>query len=109
LGLDKAHSYAKYFTGRYNYTSSTTYTYGRPRFAAWALLGKEVQDAATSLGIPFPESLRFPAMPDLAASQTYFCGFLESLRIVDTVVECRAFAFRGQWARWRRHDGRRAS
>ena len=41
------------------------YTYGRPRFAAWARLGKEVQDAATSLGIPFPESLRFPAMPDL--------------------------------------------
>ncbi len=63
--LDKAHPYAKYFTGRYNYTSSTVYTYGRPRFAVWAKLGKEVQDAATSLGIPFPESLRFPAMPDL--------------------------------------------
>ena len=63
--MDKAHPYAKYFTGRYNYTSSTVYTYGRPRFAAWAQLGKEVQDAATSLGIPFLESLRFPAMPDL--------------------------------------------
>jgi hypothetical protein len=65
--LDKAHPYAKYFTGRYNYTSSTTYTYGRPRFAAWALLGKEVQDAASSLGIPFPKRLRFPAMHDLSA------------------------------------------
>jgi hypothetical protein len=63
--LDKAHLYAKYFTGRYNYTSSTVYTYGRPRFAAWAALGKEVQDAARSLGIPFPKSLRFPAMPEL--------------------------------------------
>lgn len=63
--LGKSHPYAKYFTGRYNYTSSTVYTYGRPRFAAWAMLGKEVQDAATSLEIPFPEALRFPAMPDL--------------------------------------------
>jgi hypothetical protein len=63
--LDKAHPYAKYFTGHYNYTSSTVYTYGRPRFAAWARLGKEVQDAATSLGIPFAENLRLPAMPDL--------------------------------------------
>jgi len=63
--LDKARPYAKYFTGRYHYTSSTTYTYGRPRFAAWSLLGKEVQDASTSLGIPFPKSLRLPAMPDL--------------------------------------------
>jgi hypothetical protein len=28
-------------------------------------LAREVQDAATSLGIPFPKSLRLPAMPDL--------------------------------------------
>jgi len=63
--LDKARTYTKYFAGRYNYTSSTVYTCWRPRFAAWAGLGKEVQDAATSLGIPFPNSLRFPAMPDL--------------------------------------------
>jgi hypothetical protein len=32
---DKAHPYAKYFTGHYNYSSSTVDTYGRPRFAAW--------------------------------------------------------------------------
>jgi hypothetical protein len=54
--LDKAHPYAKYFTGRYNYTSSTVYTYGRPRFAAWAQLGKEVQDAAKAWESRFPKA-----------------------------------------------------
>jgi hypothetical protein len=31
----------------------------------WAQLAKEVQDAATSLGVSFPEDVRLPAMPDL--------------------------------------------
>ena len=41
------------------------YAFGRPRYAAWARLAQEVQDAATRLGIPFPEGLRLPATPDL--------------------------------------------
>ena len=62
--LGKARPYTQYFTGGYNF-SFITYAYGRPRFAAWAKLGKEVQDAATSLGIPLPEASGLPAMPDL--------------------------------------------
>jgi len=63
--LGKAHPYTGYFTGGYRFTSFNMYAFGRPRYAAWARLAQEVQDAATSLGIPFPESLRLPAMPDL--------------------------------------------
>ena len=63
--LGKARPYTSYFTGGYKFTSFITYAYGRPRYAAWAKLAKEVQDAATSLGISIPESLRLPAMPDL--------------------------------------------
>ena len=37
--LDKARPYTRYFTGGYNF-SFITYAYGRPRFAAWAKLGK---------------------------------------------------------------------
>ena len=63
--LDKARPYTSYFTGGYKFGSFNMYAFGRPRYAAWARLAQEVQDAATSLGIPFPESLRLPAMPDL--------------------------------------------
>ncbi len=62
--LDKARPYTCYFTGGYNF-SFITYAYGRPRFATWAKLGKEVQDAASSLGVPLPEVSGLPAMPDL--------------------------------------------
>jgi hypothetical protein len=47
------------------FDSFVVYAYGRPRFAAWARLAKEVQDAATSLGIAFPEEVQRPAMPRL--------------------------------------------
>jgi len=63
--LGKVRPYTGYFTGGYKFGSFNMYAFGRPRYAAWARLAQEVQDAATSLGIPFPESLRLPAMPDL--------------------------------------------
>jgi hypothetical protein len=63
--LDKARPYAEYFTGGYKFTSFVVYTYGRPRFAAWAKLAKEVEDAATNLGIAILEGVRLPAMPHL--------------------------------------------
>jgi len=61
----EARRYTQYFTGNYKYDSFVVYAYGRPRFAAWARLAQEVQDAATSLGIWFPEGVRLPAMPRL--------------------------------------------
>jgi hypothetical protein len=45
--LGEARPYARYFTGSYKFDSFVVYAYGRPRFAAWAQLGKEVEDAAT--------------------------------------------------------------
>jgi hypothetical protein len=63
--LDKARAYTEYFTGGYKFGSFNVYAHGRPRYAAWARLAQEIQDAATNLGIPFPEELRLPAMPDL--------------------------------------------
>jgi hypothetical protein len=63
--LGTARPYTGYFTGGYKFGSFNMYAFGRPRYAAWARLAQEVQDAAVSLGIPFPESLRLPAMPDL--------------------------------------------
>jgi hypothetical protein len=63
--LGKARPHTAYFTGGYKFGSFNTYAFGRPRYAAWARLAQEVQDAAVSLGIPFPESLRLPEMPDL--------------------------------------------
>jgi hypothetical protein len=63
--LDKAHAYVKYFTGDYKFSSFVVYTYGRPRFAEWARLAKEVQDEATNLGIAVPAGVRLPAMPHL--------------------------------------------
>ena len=63
--LGEARQYSRYFTGRYRFDSFVVYAYGRPRFALWARLAKEVQDAATSLGISFPEEVRLPAMPNL--------------------------------------------
>ena len=63
--LGEALYYARYFTGSYRFDSFVVYAYGRPRFALWARLAKEVQDAATSLGISFPEEVRLPAMPRL--------------------------------------------
>jgi hypothetical protein len=63
--LSEAGRYARYFTGSYKFDSFVVYAYGRPRFAAWAQLAKEVQDAAMGLGIPIPEKLRLPAMPSL--------------------------------------------
>jgi hypothetical protein len=63
--LEKARPNTKYFTGSYKFTSFNIYAFGRPRYAAWSRLAQEVQGAATSLGIPFPESLGLPAMPDL--------------------------------------------
>jgi hypothetical protein len=65
--LGKAREYTEYFTGNYKFSSFNVYAYGRPRFATWARLAQEVQDAATSLGISFPESVRLPAMPTLEA------------------------------------------
>jgi hypothetical protein len=66
--LGKARPYTGYFTGGYKFGSFNMYAFGRPRYAAWARLAQEVQDAAASLGIPFPESLRLPEMPDLEKS-----------------------------------------
>ena len=63
--LGEALYYARYFTGSYKFDSFVVYAYGRPRFALWARLAKEVQNAATSLGIAFPEEVRLPAMPRL--------------------------------------------
>jgi hypothetical protein len=63
--LGKARPYAKYFTERYKFDSFVVYAYGRPRFAAWARLGKEVQDAAASLAIAIPAGVLLPVMPDL--------------------------------------------
>jgi hypothetical protein len=63
--LHKARPYAEYFTGTYKFSSFVVYTYGRPRFAAWAKLAKEVEDAATNLGIAIPAGVRLPAMPHL--------------------------------------------
>ena len=63
--LGEALYYARYFTGSYRFDSFVVYAYGRPRFALWARLAKEVQNAATSLGIAFPEEVRLPAMPRL--------------------------------------------
>jgi hypothetical protein len=40
--------------GGYKFGSFTVNAHGRPRYAAWARLAQEVQDAATGLGIPFP-------------------------------------------------------
>ena len=65
--LGEARQYTEYFTGSYKFTSFIAVMYGRPRFAAWARLAKEVQDAATSLGIAVPEAVLLPAMPDLEA------------------------------------------
>jgi hypothetical protein len=62
--LGEALYYARYFTGSYRFDSFVVYAYGRPRFALWARLAKEVQDAATGLGIPFSEEVRL-AMPRL--------------------------------------------
>ena len=63
--LGKARPYTQHFTGGYKFGSFNMYAFGRPRYAAWARLAQEVQDAATSLGIPFPETLQLPAMADL--------------------------------------------
>jgi hypothetical protein len=63
--LAKARPYTGYFTGGYKFGSFNMYVFGRPRYAAWSRLAQEVQGAATSLGIPFPESVRLPTMPDL--------------------------------------------
>jgi len=63
--LGAARRYARYFTRCYKFDSFVAYAYGRPRFALWARLAKEVQDAATSLGIPILEEVRLPAMPRL--------------------------------------------
>jgi hypothetical protein len=57
--------YTRYFTGSYRFDSFVVYAYGRPRFALWARLAQEVQDAATSLGVSFPVEVRLPAMPRL--------------------------------------------
>jgi hypothetical protein len=61
--LGEARQYSKYFTRNYKYDSFVVYAYGHRRFGAWAQLAREVQDAATGLGIPFPEEVRLPAMP----------------------------------------------
>jgi hypothetical protein len=61
----EARPYARYFTGSYKFDSFVVYAYGRPRFAAWAQLGKEVEDAATGLGIPIAESCDFQRCPAL--------------------------------------------
>ena len=63
--LDRAWKYTGYFTGEYEYTSFVVYAYGRPRFALWARLAREVEEAAMNLGIPIPESVRLPPMPHL--------------------------------------------
>jgi hypothetical protein len=52
--LDRARRYTPYFTGEYEYTSFVVYAYGRPRFALWARLAREVEEAAMNLGIPIP-------------------------------------------------------
>jgi len=56
--LDEARPHTKYFNGSYKYDSCNAYAFGRPRHAAWAWLAQEVQDAATGLGISFPESVQ---------------------------------------------------
>jgi hypothetical protein len=63
--LEKARRYTEYFTGSCPFTSFNVYAFGRPRFAAWARLAQEVQDASVKLGIAIPEVLRLPAMPEL--------------------------------------------
>lgn len=71
--LGKAYPYTKYFTGSYKFTSFVVYTYGRPRFAAWARLANEVQDAATRVGIAVPSDVQLPAMPHLEAPTRALC------------------------------------
>jgi hypothetical protein len=84
--LGKALYYTRYFTGGYRFDSFVVYAYGRPRFALWARLGKEVQDAALSLGIPIPEEVRLPAMPSLDKPTRAF-SFTSPVRITARQVE----------------------
>jgi hypothetical protein len=63
--LGKARPHTGYFTGGYKFGSFNMYAFGRPRYAAWARLAQEVQDAAASLRMIIPEELRLPAMPEL--------------------------------------------
>jgi len=63
--LDKAREHTRYFSGKVRHPPSTAFNYSRSWHTAWALLAKEVQAAARSLGISVPRRLRVPAMPTL--------------------------------------------
>ena len=63
--LDKAREHTRYFGGKVRHSPSTAFNYSRSWHTAWALLAKEVQAGARSLGISFPRRLRVPAMPTI--------------------------------------------
>jgi len=63
--LKKARPYTQYFAEKDQSHSFVFWAYGRPRFAAWARLAREVEAVAVSLGMPIPKELRLSAMPRL--------------------------------------------
>jgi hypothetical protein len=63
--LEKAGPYTRYFAEKDRSHSFVFWAYGRPRYAAWARLAREVEAVAVSLGMPIPKELRLSAMPRL--------------------------------------------